>query len=316
MACAAKIGLPIDKRRQKARNNSMIAMAVLFATQAASLAPVLAPRMEPLIAVPATAPVTADSDDTERVGPDTLCTQDKRWCFQLSQNVDQNIFSVDIYDGRKPRDENGDADAVWNYPVDSGPPALGGFDRSTMTLWPQIIREPSAHPAREGEEAGETISIGTLSDFSTMYSGGGAQSESLTLYRFEHSPYGKPVQQEMLAVPWRASVMIRACFSEADMENRNGACHDLYDFDAMLRLDSKGPKDSPPRLIYQTNALATPGNSRRSEDNSSGKKLSDKDILPREDDACSYTRKIAYNPVTARYEFDRPGPDCSDYTTP
>jgi hypothetical protein len=266
------------------------------------------PRLEPLTEILATAPAAGT--------PDPSCTGDKRWCVFLSQDTDLNTVSVIIYDGRKPLDENGKVKDAWTYSVGNGPDAPGGFDNAAIELWPQIIREPSSEPTREGEEAGENISIGMLSINSTMYSGGGARSEQLTLYRLPYSPYGKPAFQEMLDVPWNAAVMIRACFSEADMKNRNGACHDLYDFDATLKLDSAYPKDSPPRLIYQTKATATPGNSRRSEDNSSGKKLSDKDILPRADDECTYTRGVRYNPVTARYEFDRPGPDCSEYTVP
>jgi hypothetical protein len=285
-------------------------LLLLVAAPASSAA--LPTRIEPLIAQSA----PTKSEDPPSVNSDVQCTADKRWCLELSHDVDQNSVAVNVFDGRKPRNENGKADAAWNYPVGDGPQTRGGFDHQAMKLWPQIIREASLEPARDGEETGETISIGVLSMFSTMYSGGGAHSEKLTLYRLEHSPYGQPLQQEMLNVPWSGSVMIRACFSEADMENRNGACHDLYDYDATLTLDSQYPKESPPRLIYQTKAVATPGNSKRSEDNSSGKKLSDKDILPRTDEECTYRRFVAYNPVTARYEFDRPGPDCSEYTVP
>jgi hypothetical protein len=297
----------------------ILLLALPASAPAASALPAsaLPTRIEPLTSQSTAVQSSAvQSDDPPNVNSDTQCTADKRWCLQLSQDVDLNTASVNVYDGRKPLDENGKAKDVWSYSVGDSPNTPGGFDSASLKLWPQIIREPSSEPAREGEEAGETVSIGILSMFSTMYSGGGAHSERLALYRFEHSPYGKPVQQEMLDVPWNAAVMIRACFSEADMENRNGACHDLYDFDATLKLDSAYPKDSPPRLIYQTKAIATPGNSRRSEDNSSGKKLSDKDILPRTDDECTYTRGVRYNPVTMRYEFDRPGPDCSEYTVP
>ncbi len=295
----------------------MLTIILLLSSASPAMpASVLRTRIEPLTTQVEAQSTPAQSDEPPNVNPELQCTADKRWCLQLSQDVDLNTISVSVYDGRKPLDENGKAKDAWIYPIDAGPNARGGFDNARVNLWPQIIREPSSQPAREGEEAGESISIGVLSFNNTMYSGGGAHSEQLELYRLEHSPYGQPEIQEMLDVPWNAAVMIRACFSEADMKNRNGACHDMYDFDAALTLDSAYPKDSPPRLIYETKAVATPGNSRRSEDNSSGKKLSDKDILPRADDECTYIRKIAYNPVTARYEFDRPGPDCSEYSVP
>ena len=147
-----------------------------------------------------------------------------------------------------------------------------------------------------------------------MYSGGGGQASWLSLYRFPANRYGDPMMSEVLGVPIDASIMIRACFAEKDMALRRGACHDLYDFDATLTLGITAI-GAPPVLIYQTKATAEPGNSRRSGDNS-GTQLSAADILLRTDARCSYRRELTMNPVTGRYEFDRPGPDCSEYTVP
>jgi hypothetical protein len=149
---------------------------------------------------------------------------------------------------------------------------------------------------------------------STMYSGGGGQAERLTLYRLQPSGYGKPPIGDVLSVPLTGRLMIRACFSEKDYEYRRGACHDSYDFDATLTLAPKGG-ENPPRLVYRTKAVSTPGGSRRANDNS-GKRLAKNELTPRIDPECSYRRVVTFNPVTERYEFDRPGPDCSDYTVP
>jgi hypothetical protein len=269
------------------------------------------PYMEELVEQPA----ANKAEVPPTASPELQCTTDKRWCMELSRDVDLNTVELHIFDGRKPPTDEGEATDIWTYPIGDVPNDMG-FDRASLSLWPQIIRETSPEAPRTGEEQGETISIGILSSSSTMYSGGGGQADFLTLYRFQHSPYGQPLMAQVLGVPIHGSIMIRACFSEEDFENRRGACHDLYDFDATLTINPKGGTARPPSLVYATKAVSTPGNSRRSDDNSSGKKLSAKDILPRTDAVCTYRRAVRYNPVTARYEFDRPGPDCSEYTVP
>jgi hypothetical protein len=286
----------------------MLTALVLLATAHAVIPP---PRMETLVEQPS----AAKTEEQPAVAPELQCTTDKRWCMELSRDVDLNTVELHIFDGRKARSADGKASDIWAYPIGDAPKERG-FDRESLSLWTQIIREASPDSPQKGEEHGETISIGIISSASTMYSGGGGHADFLNLYRFQHSPYGQPLMAEVLGVPIKSSIMIRACFGEEDFENRRGACHDLYDFDAELTLNPKSLGASPPPLIYTTKAVSTPGNSRRSEDNSSGKKLSAKDILPRVDPTCTYRRVVAYNPVTARYEFDRPGPDCSEYTVP
>jgi hypothetical protein len=287
-------------------------MLFAFFLAAAALSPSALPATHMETLVDQSKP-RAKPDDP--LPPELSCTADKRWCFELSRDVDLNTVTLNIFDGRKPRTPDGKAQDVQSYPVGDAPQE-SGFDREGLRLWPQIIREPSSETPRAGEERGETISIGLLASSSTMYSGGGAQADRLRLLRFEYSPYGAAQPQDMLSVPYHGSIMIRACFAEEDFEKRGGACHDLYDFDATLSLDRARPKFSPPRLIYQTKAIATPGNSRRSNDNSAGKKLTPKDVLPAVDPRCTYRRSVAYNPATLRYEFDRPAPDCSEYTVP
>jgi hypothetical protein len=284
-------------------------LPLALATLTASTVP-LATRMEILVDQ-----TKARAKPDDALPPELSCTLDKRWCLELSRDVDAITYSLHIFDGRKPRTADGKAQDVQSYPVGDAPQD-SGFDREGMRLWPQIIREPSSEAPRAGDERGETISIGLLASSSTMYSGGGAQADRLRLLRFEYSPYGAAHMQDMLSVPYHGSIMIRACFGEEDFEKRGGACHDLYDFDATLSLDHTRPKLSPPRLIYQTKAFATPGNSRRSKDNSQSKKLAPKDVRPAADPLCTYRRRVLYNPATLRYEFDRPAPDCSEYTAP
>ena len=68
-------------------------------------------------------------------------------------------------------------------------------------------------------------------------------------------------------------------------------------------------------MLYRSVATAYPQTARRGEDNS-GQKLTKADLSDWRDFDCSYERLLHYNPATARYEMDRPAPDCSAYTTP
>ncbi len=283
----------------------MIFAAALLLSSADPVA-VSQTRIEALVSEP----VARTGEEEPSVNPDLQCTSDQSWCLQLSHDPTTESFSLDIFDGRARSNEPLQPLSKWTYPMGDASQSAG-FDRSGFALWPQIIREPAMDAARA-----EHLTIGLLATSTAMYSGGGGHGERLTLYRIDASSHGKPYLQEVLQVPLSANVLIRACFSEKDYEERRGVCHDEYSFDAKLSLDIKAKRTSPPQLIYQTTAVATPGYSRRSEDNLEKGRLSDEALKPRQDQQCSYRRIIAYNPVTARYEFDRPGPECSDYTTP
>jgi hypothetical protein len=272
----------------------MIVPLVFFASVVAPTA-----RIEALVE---RAPMQSSAEGRTDVDNSVQCTADKRWCLQLSEPIG-DAAKLTVFDGR-----SGERREDWTYAI---APKPGGWRDASLRLWPQIVREVFVD---DGKESREAIGVGVIVAMSTMYSGGGGQAERLTLYRLTPSGYGKPPIGDVLSVPLTGRLMIRACFSEQDYEDRRGACHDTYDFDATIALDSKS-RASPPRLFYQTKAVSTPGGSRRANDNS-GKRLTDVDLAPRIDHACSYRRIMSFNPVTERYEFDRPGPDCSDYTVP
>jgi hypothetical protein len=265
------------------------------------LASVVAPaaRIEALVE---RAPMQPSAEGRNVVDTSKQCTADMRWCLQLSQRTG-NAAELTVFDATQ-----GDRSEGWTYSI---APQPGGWRDASLRLWPQIVREVFVE---DGKVSREAIDVGVVVATSTMYSGGGGQAERLTLYRLDSSGYGKPPIGDVLSLPLMGRLMIRACFSERDYEDRRGACHDTYDFDATLALDLKS-RASPPRLVYQTRAVSTPGGSRRANDNG-GKRLTDAELAPRIDHACSYLRIVSFNPVTERYEFDRPGPDCSDYTVP
>jgi hypothetical protein len=147
---------------------------------------------------------------------------------------------------------------------------------------------------------------------SSMYSGGGGQASELRLYRLDAA--GDAGFAPVLIVPIRGSLMIRACFSEADMKQRAGACHDEYSFDATLT--PTGGADGWPVLDYETVATAFPRGVSRSEDSLEKAPLTKADLVAERDEKCSYRRRFVFDAATGVYLPDRPLPDCSDYTVP
>jgi hypothetical protein len=278
----------------------MIATLFLMAASA----PSTVNRIEPLIAQPAKVARKAD-DPPEPADPLAYCTVDKHWCAQLSRDVDLDTVTLLVFDGTQPEDGRDTA----RYPIAVDVSAMGA---PTMRLWPMMIRE--AIKTENGEAEPENASIGVIQSSSSMYSGGGGHAEWLSLFRLQGVRDGKPIVDAVLGVPLSGNILIRACFSEKDYADRSGACHDEYNFDAALIVDPRS-KTAPPRLVYRTIATNTPGASSRSTDNS-GLRFSKADLKPTTDKICTYRRFVNFNPATRHYEFDRPGPDCSEYTVP
>lgn len=184
-------------------------------------------------------------------------------------------------------------------------------DGDSLTLWPHLIIVPPHDGAAPGSRQ---YLMGVVATQSAMYSGGGGSGSRLHLLRLDASPSVVDLGDELLDVVWDSSLMIRACFSEADMKDRRGACHDEYNFTGALS-GMAAEAGQLPVLTYRGVATAYPRTSRRSQDNSE-LKLKPADLVRETDPVCSYERTLRYNPATSRYEMDRPAPDCSDYTTP
>lgn len=180
-------------------------------------------------------------------------------------------------------------------------------DAETLELWPNLI-------AIKGGEGSPRYLVGILGRQTSMYSGGGGAAARLHLFELDTGPGATRLGAEVLDVVWDGSLMIRACFSEADMKDRLEACHDEYSFGASLSAaDDDG--GALPGLSYRAVATAFPRTSRRSVGNSTVK-LKRADLVRAIDPDCSYDRVLHYNPATSRYEMDHPAPECSDYTTP
>lgn len=186
-------------------------------------------------------------------------------------------------------------------------------DNTALTIWDQTIRLPL--PSDRAGLASVYL-IGIVHEQRAMYSGGGGMGARLTLHQLIVGNDGSAsLGGEVANLPWRGSLIIRACFNEADGERRRGACHDEYAFGANLTLAAHDDGGFPD-LHFETQATAYPQTARRGEDSSAEAPLSAADLSHWRDPECSYTRTLRYNPATERYEMDRIAPDCSSYTVP
>ena len=251
------------------------------------------------------APSTANSRIVDLVARNEgqHCLPDGQICFELSENAET---------GEEP------ANLIVSFPASGDAektvlplPAFAG-DPQGLRLWPHGVSVRRGDDTDGGE--GLEMLVGVIGEQRAMYSGGGGSGTRLHLLRFGMAPHAIGLTGEVLDVVWDSSLMIRACFSEQDAKDRRGACHDEYEYKAVLK---SGPDDGGelPTLTYRSFATAYPQTSRRSEDNS-GQKLEKSDLADWKDPECSYERVLRYNPATRQYEMDHPAPDCSSYTTP
>lgn len=216
------------------------------------------------------------------------CTADARWCVSL--------------------DGSGEEDAPILPAVRPGaaaaPVPTPGDDTSdeTYAVWPSLILLKSGG-----------FLAGVEARMSTAYSGGGGGATELRLFRV--SADGHADAKPVLTVPVGASLMIRACFSETDMKNRRGACHDEYSFAGSIALAREAGAELPD-LAYLTEAQTYPRGASRMEDSTGKGRLKKSDLVRARDPACSFARRFRFDPATDTYLPDAPLPDCSAYTVP
>lgn len=236
-----------------------------------------------------TAPVAgvAEGFETLSLADDGACTADGAWCVGLVQETREGEVVVAPV-------VRAAGDAAAGAEIEAG-------EVETYQPWTGLVRLADGG-FLAGVEAGA----------SSMYSGGGGQASELRLYRLDAA--GEAGDAPVLTVPIRGSLMIRACFSEADMKQRAGACHDEYGFDATLK--TAGGSDALPMLDYETVATAFPRGASRSEDSLEDAPLTQADLVAERDPKCSYQRRFVFDAAVGVYQPDRPLPDCSDYTVP
>ncbi len=185
-------------------------------------------------------------------------------------------------------------------------------DQETPEIWPYVLRLGASPPGGDGRA--QFYLVGVLLKQNIAYSGGGAETSRLCLSTLGVGRI-TALGPELVNLPWRSSLLIRACFDDADRKKRLGACHDEYDYGASLTVAPDGDGGSVvPALIYRTQASAYPQTARRWEDSSAVPPLKPSDLSHWRDPECSYSRTLRFNPATERYEMDLPAPDCQAYT--
>jgi hypothetical protein len=232
----------------------------------------------------ATAPAKGDEG-----APPLHCTADRRWCAEISRDVDQNTSTLHVFAGTP----------AGQPPTATFDLANGGDDEQ-FALWPAIVRLAGPHPG---------ALIGVEHHVSTSYSGGGGGATRLELIQVKGE-----TARSVLTAPIGGALLIRACFGQRDFWLRRGACHDEYDFAGEVTLDPTTAV-GPPRLVLQTKATTFPAGALRAGDAARGR-LRARDLITVPDPACSYRRIFALDAASGAYVPNSPLPDCSDYTVP
>lgn len=243
-------------------------------------------------------------------GPSGLydCTRDGNWCVRVQPVAEEGDRSTMLEVLEKVQGQG----KPHSYRVSIDVP-----QESELSLWPWIVRlapgvgsdEPVTDPQ---QRARQNVLVGGIVTFSAMYSGGGADASTLQLARVRHLQDDIQVDDDVLTVPWLGSAMIRACFSEQDIKQRAGACHDEYGFSAKLALDTVA--GGMPVLRYQTVATRFPAGVSRFEDSLAKGPLKKKDLRSEQDPACTYTRLFHFR--EGMFHPDQELPDCAGYTEP
>lgn len=212
-----------------------------------------------------------------------FCTTDGAWCVSAASEEGEAL--VVTGKGKEVARLVADADA----------------DRETPKLAPM----PAMLRLKDG-----SVLIGALATWTAGYSGGGG---AYTEQRLLHVVPGRaPVT--VLAVPLRGDLLIRACFSEEDVEKRRAACHDEYRLEARLVADAAGGTLPPLRLT--TKAGNFPRGVGRDKDSSTNPPLKPEDLVWEQDAGCSYERRFLFDPAAGRYVTDAALPACEQYTVP
>ncbi|MCR0984200.1 hypothetical protein NRP21_19265 [Roseomonas pecuniae] len=217
------------------------------------------------------------------------CTRNRRWCVLLDEPDEGGAVRPVVSAGG----------AVRAAPP---PPAEEPSTEESYAVWPALVTLRDG-----GFLAGVQVRTGT------SYSGGGGSATELRI--FHVSSDGTVAAEPSLSVPLQGSLMIRACFSERDMQRRRGACHDEYGFSARIGL-APGAAASLPILTYTTEAWTFPRGVSRSADSTRMPPLRPGDLVRHRDPACSFTRRFRFNAAAAAYRPDTALPECSDYTVP
>lgn len=232
------------------------------------------------------------------------CTADRQWCVRTTREGDEGAAQLEV-----AQQVAGEAEPRVRYV-----PLVAGEEMRNYQPWPYLVRMApgigAPQPPHDPQQAAlENVLVGVLAEWNTAYSGGGATASRLSLSRLYHQDDGIQIDA-VLELPSDGSSMIRACFSEKDMAQRAGACHDEYTFTAELRLDPGA--EGMPVLRYTTSATRYPAGVSRERDSLAMPRLTRKDLRTETDRSCSFQRTLRFS--GQGYQPDAPMPQCSEFT--
>mgnify|MGYP006198575697 FL=1 len=272
------------------RHRIFAALAGLLAASgaAAQVADRAGNRMEPLDVVRA---VSAEEAGTRSA---LHCTAARDLCLEARREGEEGPWLLWVHDAL-PADTA--AEPTRRIPL----PESGETYGDEVAIWPHLVRDA----------AGATI-VGAEHLQRTGFSGGGAGETSLRLFALpDPGPGAATEPRVLLALPYGYSAMIRACFSEEDMAQRSGACHDELEFGASLLLDP-ATETGPPAFLYAAHARTFPRGALAEEDR---RTHAPADLVWESDPACSYRRRFAAD-GDGGYAPDTPLPECDRYRIP
>lgn len=216
----------------------------------------------------------------------TNCIMKRDFCLQLKKQENDNAPNLLIKNGK-------------NYdPIDGL--SLAPIDDYTKFFFDDKIIDLG----------NSKFLISIIEHNSTMYSGGGASVDTLHLFELSKVGTNWKLSKELLNIPYRGSKMIRACFSEQDMKNRHGACHDEYDYVAAITI-AKGSNNGFPNLTYKAVSTDYPAGVSLDKDNTG--KIKKSDLYRQKNMGCTFTRMITFDKISKQYKLNKPIPNCDDY---
>lgn len=266
-------------------------------------------RLEPLIErhEPAALAAGTTAEGVERDASSRYCTADGQWCLRTTGGAGEGEATLEV-----EHQVRGEAQPRSRFIP------LADADGATVRPWPFIVRMApgigAPTPPRDPDQAAlQNVLVGAIVEQQTGYSGGGASASTLTLSRIHHDDDGIQIDP-VLSVAADGHSMIRACFSEQDMQRRAGACHDEYNYSMELGLELGSDPDGQgmPVLRYRSTATRFPAGVSRQSDSLAKGPLKQKDLVTETDAACSIQRVLRF--VDGAYQADQAWPDCSDYT--
>ena len=191
-------------------------------------------------------------------------------------------------------------------------PANTSENGHRVKLWDQVIPMRSA-----GGDASHGWIIGIIHEADLRTELGGLSSSHLHLYPVTLRDGQAALGNRLAILAWTGSRYRHMCENEWAIEDRLGACRDVFDFAGQLTLAPSAQVSEAgvpfPSLRFTSQATYHPRTARR---HRATPRLRRSDLVRTRDRRCSYTRILRHNPAKLRYDPDRPVPFCPTYTVP